>query len=29
MSLNPEVYRAIGRALGSFTAREADWPQAA
>jgi triacylglycerol lipase len=30
MSLNPEVYRAIGRALGSFAAREADgWAQAA
>jgi len=29
MSLNPEVYRAIGRALGSFTAREDGWPQAA
>jgi len=29
MSLNPEVYRAIGRALGSFTARGDDWPQAA
>jgi pimeloyl-ACP methyl ester carboxylesterase len=29
MSLNPEVYRAIGRALGSFTAREDGWAQAA
>jgi triacylglycerol lipase len=30
MSLNPEVYRAIGRALGSFTAREdGGWAEAA
>jgi triacylglycerol lipase len=29
MSLNPEVYRAIGRALGSFIAREDGWAQAA
>jgi triacylglycerol lipase len=29
MSLNPEVYRAIGRALGSFTARDDGWAQAA
>jgi triacylglycerol lipase len=29
MSLNPEVYRAIGRALGSFSTREDGWAQAA
>jgi triacylglycerol lipase len=30
MSLNPEVYRAIGRALGSFTARaDGGWAEAA
>jgi triacylglycerol lipase len=29
MSVNPEAYRAIGRALGSFMARERRWPQAA
>ena len=29
MSLNPEAYRAIARALGSFLAREEGWPQAA
>jgi triacylglycerol lipase len=29
MSLNPEAYRAIGRALGSFIAREDGWAQAA
>ena len=29
MSLNPEVYRAIGRALDGFTAREDGWPEAA
>jgi triacylglycerol lipase len=29
MSLNPQVYRAIGRALGSFAARDAGWAEAA
>jgi triacylglycerol lipase len=29
MSLNPEAYRAIGRALGSFTSREQGWAEAA
>jgi hypothetical protein len=29
MSLNPEVYRAIGRALDGYTAREDGWPEAA
>jgi hypothetical protein len=27
--MNAEVYRAIGRALGSFIAREDGWAQAA
>jgi triacylglycerol lipase len=29
MSLNPQVYRAIGGALGSFAARDAGWAEAA
>jgi pimeloyl-ACP methyl ester carboxylesterase len=29
MSLNPQVYRAIGRALGSFAARDSGWAEAA